>query len=110
MTGLARIVTGKEKAQLSGPVGIVRDTAAAARSGAPMYLKWLGVLSAYLGAFNLLPIPALDGGRLLFLLFEATSRRRADAKVEAVVHAIGLLMFVTLIAFVTLRNDLGLGR
>jgi regulator of sigma E protease len=48
-----------------------------------------------------LPFPALDGGRLLFLGFEAASRRRADAKIEAKVHAIGLLMFLTLIAVVT---------
>jgi regulator of sigma E protease len=99
--GLARMIAGKEKPELSGPVGIVKETASAAKSGAHVYLKLLGALSAYLGGFNLLPLPALDGGRLLFLLFEAASRRRADAKVEAKVHAIGLLMFLTLIAFVT---------
>ncbi|MCL2724557.1 MAG: M50 family metallopeptidase [Polyangiaceae bacterium] len=99
--GLARIAAGREKPELVGPVGIVRDTAAAAKDGAHTYFKFLGALSAYLGAFNLLPFPALDGGRLLFLGFEAASRRRADAKVEAKVHAIGLLMFLTLIAFVT---------
>jgi regulator of sigma E protease len=99
--GLARMLAGKEKPELSGPVGIVKETASAAKSGAHVYLKLLGALSAYLGGFNLLPLPALDGGRLLFLLFEAASRRRADAKVEAKVHAIGLLMFLTLIAFVT---------
>lgn len=99
--GLARMVAGKEKPEVSGPVGIVKETASAAKSGAHVYLKLLGALSAYLGGFNLLPVPALDGGRLLFLLFEAASRRRADAKIEAKVHAIGLLMFLTLIAFVT---------
>jgi regulator of sigma E protease len=99
--GLARMLAGKEKPELSGPVGIVKETASAAKSGAHVYLKLLGALSAYLGGFNLLPLPALDGGRLLFLLFEAASRRRADAKVEAKVHAIGLLMFLTLIAVVT---------
>ncbi len=99
--GLARMVTFKDKPELSGPVGIVKETASAAKSGAHVYLKLLGALSAYLGGFNLLPLPALDGGRLLFLLFEAASRRRADAKVEAKVHAVGLLMFLTLIAFVT---------
>jgi regulator of sigma E protease len=99
--GLARMIAGQEKPELSGPVGIVKETASAAKSGAHVYLKLLGALSAYLGGFNLLPLPALDGGRLLFLLFEAASRRRADAKVEAKVHAIGLLMFLTLIAFVT---------
>lgn len=99
--GLARMIAGKEKPELSGPVGIVKEVGSAAKTGAHQYLKLLGALSAYLGGFNLLPLPALDGGRLLFLLFEAASRRRADAKVEAKVHAIGLLMFLTLIAFVT---------
>lgn len=99
--GVARMIAGKEKPELSGPVGIVKETADAAKTGAHQYLKLLGALSAYLGGFNLLPVPALDGGRLLFLLFEAASRRRADAKIEAKVHAIGLLMFLTLIAFVT---------
>lgn len=99
--GLARMLSFKEKPELSGPVGIGKEMAAAAKDGAHTYLKLLGALSAYLGGFNLLPFPALDGGRLLFLLFEAASRRRADAKVEAKVHAIGLLMFLTLIAFVT---------
>jgi regulator of sigma E protease len=99
--GLARMVAGKEKPQLSGPVGIVGEVSKAAREGPHKYLHLLGLLSAYLGGFNLLPFPALDGGRLLFLGFEAASRRKADAKIEAKVHAIGLLMFLTLIAFVT---------
>jgi regulator of sigma E protease len=99
--GLGRMIAGREKPELSGPVGIVRDVGAAARDGAHTYLKFLGALSAYLGGFNLLPFPALDGGRLLFLGFEAASRRRADAKIEAKVHAVGLMMFLALIAFVT---------
>lgn len=99
--GLARMLSLKEKPELSGPVGIGKEMAAAAQDGAHTYLKLLGALSAYLGGFNLLPFPALDGGRLIFLFFEAASRRRADAKLEAKVHAIGLLMFLTLIAFVT---------
>jgi len=99
--GLLRTILGKEKPELSGPVGIVKQTSAAVRSGAANTLKFLGMLSAYLGGFNLLPFPALDGGRLLFLGFEAASRRRPDAKVEARVHAVGLLMMLTLIAFVT---------
>ena len=101
VAGLARMITLKEKPELSGPVGIVKVVAAAAKEGPHTYLKMLGLLSAYLGGFNLLPFPALDGGRLLFLGFEAASRRKADAKIEAKVHAIGLLMFLTLIAFVT---------
>ena len=99
--GLGRVLTFKEKPELSGPVGIVKETAGAVRSGAGDAFKLLGAISAYLGGFNLLPFPALDGGRLIFLGYEAAARRKADAKTEAKVHAIGLLMFLTLIAFVT---------
>jgi regulator of sigma E protease len=101
------VIAGKEKLEVTGPVGIVKETAKQARTGPGMLLRFLGALSAYLGAFNLLPIPALDGGRLLFLGAEAVSRRRPDAKLEAHVHAIGLLMLITLIAFVTLFHDVG---
>ncbi len=99
--GLARVITLKDKPQLAGPVGIVKEVGSAAKDGVHSYLMFLGALSAYLGGFNLLPVPALDGGRLLFLGFEATSRRKADAKIEAKIHAVGLLMFLTLIAVVT---------
>ncbi len=98
---IGRVLTGKEKLQVNGPVGIVKETARQARTGPGVLLQFLGMLSAYLGAFNLLPFPALDGGRLLFLGAEAVSRRKPDAKLEARVHAVGLLMLLTLIAFVT---------
>jgi regulator of sigma E protease len=98
---IGRVLAGKEKLQVNGPVGIVKEAAKQAQGGAGVLLPFLGMLSAYLGAFNLLPFPALDGGRLLFLGAEAISRRKPDAKLEARVHAIGLLMLLTLIAFVT---------
>jgi regulator of sigma E protease len=99
--GLGRMVTGKEKPELSGPVGITREMAKAVRSGAGPAFELLGALSAYLGGFNLLPVPALDGGRLIFLLFEAVARRKPDAKMEARVHALGLMMMLGLILVVT---------
>jgi regulator of sigma E protease len=104
VVGIARWISGKEKAEVSGPVGIVKETARVARIGPGELLQFLGALSAYLGAFNLLPFPALDGGRLLFLGIEATSRRRPDAKIEARVHAVGLLMLLALIAVVTVTE------
>src|SRR5207244_554907 len=76
VVGLGRIVTGKEKASLTGPVGIGREIGKAAHRGLDDYLYILGMLSAYLGGFNLLPIPALDGGRLMFLVYEGVARRR----------------------------------
>jgi regulator of sigma E protease len=104
--GLIHWITGKEKVQAAGPVGMAKMAAAAAKSGAGDLFKFLGVLSAYLGGFNLLPVPALDGGRLLFLGFEAASRRKPDAKVEAQVHAVGLLMLLCVIGFVTYYFDI----
>lgn len=99
--GLGRIITGKEKPQLSGPVGMVKETKKVVQRGLGRTLQFIGALSAYLGAFNLLPFPALDGGRLMFLGIELASRRKPDAKLEAKVHAIGLLMLLTLITLVT---------
>jgi regulator of sigma E protease len=104
---IGRVIARKEPLELSGPPRILQETAKQARRGPGVLLRFLGMLSAYLGAFNLLPIPALDGGRLLFLGAEAVSRRRPDAKIEAHVHAIGLLMLLTLIGFVTLSELFG---
>ena len=58
-------------------------------------------MSAYLGGFNLLPFPALDGARLGFLSYEAVTRRKPDAKVEAQVHFVGLLMLLALLFVVS---------
>jgi regulator of sigma E protease len=107
VVGLGRMITGREKPEVSGPVGIVRETSRAAEQGAAEYLFLLGLLSAYLGGFNLLPFPALDGGRLMFLSYEAVTRRRPNAKIEAHVHAVGLLMLLALIAVVSVFDIRG---
>jgi regulator of sigma E protease len=99
--GLVRTLTGKEKAEFSGPVGIAKEVAGAVRSGVGDALKTLAILSAYLGWFNLLPFPSLDGGRLIFLGYEALSRRKPDAKMEARIHAFGLMIMLALVAFVS---------
>lgn len=107
VVGLARIVTGQEKPQLTGPVGIVKETSKAAEQGWAPYVYLLGLLSAYLGGFNILPFPALDGGRLAFLGYEAVTRRRPNAKVEAQVHLLGLVMLLALIAVVSVFDIRG---
>ena len=102
VVGLTKLVTGQEKPEdLMGPVGIVEQSGKAAEAGWDEYFRWLGILSAYFGAFNLVPFPALDGGRLLFLGYEAVTRRRPDARVEARIHMIGLLMLLALITVVS---------
>ncbi len=107
VVGLGRIITGKEKPEVTGPVGIVKETSKAAERGVADYLYLLGLLSAYLGGFNLLPFPALDGGRLMFLGYEAVTRRRPNARVEAHVHAVGLLMLLALIAVISVFDIRG---
>lgn len=107
VVGLGRIATGKEKASLTGPVGISKEIGKAAHRGLDDYLYVLGLLSAYLGGFNLLPIPALDGGRLTFLLYEGVARRKPNARVEAHIHAIGLLMFLALMVVVSVFDIRG---
>lgn len=104
MIGLGRIIIGKEKADLKGPVGIVKETSKAAQAGWLPLLSFLGVLSAYLGGFNALPFPALDGGRLAFLGYEAITRRKPNTRVEFMVHAFGFVMLLTLIAVVTFSD------
>jgi regulator of sigma E protease len=104
VVNLARIVTFQLKPDLMGPPGIVKVVGKAAERGWGQYLELLGVLSAYLGGFNLVPFPALDGGRLVFLGYEATTRRRPDAKVEANVHFVGLVMLLLLITVVSVRD------
>ena len=107
VTSLPEIISGKKSADIRGPYGIAEMAAKAADRGWADLLHLLGALSAYLGAFNLLPLPALDGGRLMFLGYEAVTRHRPNARIEAQVHAIGLLMFLALIAVVTVFDIRG---
>jgi len=100
------MIRGKVEAKLGGPVKIVQTSARAAKRGWADWLELLGFLSAYLGAFNLIPFPALDGGRLVFLGYELATRRRPDAKMEAQIHVVGLLMLLGLMFYVTIFNDL----
>jgi regulator of sigma E protease len=99
---LGRMFTGRVKMDdLAGPVGIVKIGAQTVDLGIEDFLGFMAKLSAYLGGFNLLPFPALDGGRLGFLAYEAVARRKPNARVEAHVHALGLLMFLALMFVVS---------
>lgn len=97
---------------ISGPVGIVNaigDTYEASREDGAFYV-WLNMLymsillSANLGVMNLLPLPALDGGRLVFLLLEAIRGKRVDPEKEGMVHFVGLMLLMALMVFV-MFND-----
>jgi regulator of sigma E protease len=65
------------------------------------FINLLAILSLNIGVFNLLPLPALDGGRILFLLVSAIIRRPIPAKWEGIIHAVGLIFFLGFAVFVT---------
>jgi len=104
MTGLRDIFTGKEEADLGGPVRIVSEFKAAFARGLPEGIKLLMMLSVYLGLFNLFPLPALDGGRLVFLTYEMVTRRRANPKIETMVHMGGIMVLMIVMILVTLND------
>jgi regulator of sigma E protease len=106
LKSLAMLFTGAVGVQdLSGPVGIFKMTGEFAQQGLAVLIKWAAVLSINLGLFNLLPLPALDGGRLAFLLVEALRGRPVDPHKEGMVHFLGFAFLMLLILVVT-WNDL----
>jgi regulator of sigma E protease len=104
LVGLYDMVTGKEKAELSGPIGITREIARAANRSVWDYFGIIAMLSVYLGLFNLLPLPALDGGRALFLGLEALIRRRINPRIEATVHTVGLVVLLGVLLLVSFKD------
>jgi regulator of sigma E protease len=104
--GLGQMVTGRQRAELRGPLGIAQEMARSARAGAAPFVTIVWFISIALALFNLLPLPALDGGRLVFLVYEIVTRRRVDQRVEHVVHLAGFVALFGLLVAVTLFGDL----
>jgi regulator of sigma E protease len=102
--GLYEIIRGHEEADPGGPKRIVEEFSRAWRLGWGTGIELLMYLSVYLGLFNLFPLPALDGGRLMFLTYELVTRRRANPKIEAMVHMGGIMVLGVVMILVTLRD------
>ena len=94
--------------QLSGPVGTTQAIGQASSYGLGSLLMIVGFITVNLGVFNLLPFPALDGGRLLFLVVEMIRRRPVPARYEGYVHAAGFLLLMALMVTVTYQDILRL--
>jgi regulator of sigma E protease len=109
LDGFRKMVTGQFKLDdLGGPVRIVQVTGEFAESGTPSYTYWAALFSLYLGLFNLLPFPALDGSRLVFLGLEAVRGKPVDPNRESMVHFIGFAMLMLLMIAVTYNDILRL--
>ena len=87
--------------QLSGPVGVASVMATTASYSISAFLQLVAFISINLGVMNLLPLPALDGGRLVFLIIEGIRRKPVPAKYEGYIHAAGLMLLLALMVYVT---------
>jgi regulator of sigma E protease len=102
---IGNLVSGKSiGAEFAGPVGIATITGQAARLGFVYLLQFTALLSLNLAVINILPFPALDGGRILFLLIEKAKGKPVRRDVEAILHNIGFLLLIALVIFVTYKD------
>ncbi len=94
----------KVQVELSGPVGIVVLTNQMKEMGWPYLIQFAGAISVNLAFINFLPFPALDGGRILFLILEKLKGRPISPKIEKTAHAIGLYFLLFLMIVITFKD------
>ncbi len=104
LAGFYHIITGEESADAGGPKRMVEEFGKAFSVSFVDGVMLVMALSVYLGLFNLLPLPALDGGRLAFLAYEMITRRRANPKIEATVHMGGIMVLGVVLILVSLHD------
>ncbi|MDT4003981.1 site-2 protease family protein, partial [Staphylococcus aureus] len=103
---LASIFTGGFSFDmLNGPVGIYHNVDSVVKAGIISLIGYTALLSVNLGIMNLIPIPALDGGRILFVIYEAIFRKPVNKKAETTIIAIGAIFMVVIMILVT-WNDI----
>ncbi len=103
--GIADALTRRTTEDIADPITMVRFLGKEVDRGWMDFIKLLVILSIALGAFNLLPFPALDGGRLFFLAYESITRQRPNPKFEAITHLVGIVLLLSLVGWVTIRNN-----
>ena len=89
---------------VSGPVGMAGAVGEATKSGFSSVLYLFTLITMNLGVFNLLPIPALDGGRLVFLIIEGITRKPIKKEVEQTINTVGLMILMALMLFITVKD------
>src|SRR3990167_6468270 len=87
---------GTKPQGVAGPVGVAQLTGQAVSYGVNSTLWFAALLSINLAVLNILPIPALDGGRLFFIIIEAITRKKINAKYENATHMVGLVVLLSL--------------
>ena len=104
LDALARLITGDPEVSASGPIGIVGQLKESAKRSAPDFVWLLAVLSVTLGLMNLLPLPSLDGIKVLVLAVEGIARRDVNPLLQLWVNALGLLVLLVLMAVLSVGD------
>ena len=104
LRGLWSMITGQSKGKVGGPVAIAKAIKGSADRGAVDLIMFSALISTVLGMFNLLPLPALDGGRLIFLFYELIARRPPNKMLEEKIHMGGMIALLGLLAWATVND------
>jgi len=104
ITILVNMATGRIPAEGAGPIGMIIMVGQVAQTGLLNLLTFAAVISIQLGIFNLLPIPALDGSRLVFLALEAIRGKPVDPEKESFVHFVGFIILMAFMVLVTFKD------
>ncbi len=103
--GIVGMIIGTTPVELTGPVGIAQITGEAAKAGISPLLEFAAFLSINLAIINIFPLPALDGGRVAFVLLEWVRRgKRVSPKTEGLVHTIGFILLMAFILVITYQD------
>ncbi len=99
------LITGRYGiSTVSGPVGVTVTVANVARENLKSLLPIMALITINLGIFNLLPLPALDGGRLMFILYEMIARKPVPQKYESAIHTVGFIALFALMIFIAAKD------
>ena len=102
---LIDLISGKYGiSAMSGPVGVTAAIGSVAKQNLAAILPIMALITVNLGLFNLLPLPALDGGRLMFILFEMIFKKPVPQKYESVVHAVGMALLLIFMLIITFKD------
>jgi len=106
--GFGQLVAGLTKGQVSqdltGPIGIAVLTDQVRQLGAVSVLQFMALLSVSLAVLNILPLPALDGGRAMFVIITKLTGRTIQQRTEAIIHAVGFYALIALVFFITIQD------
>ncbi len=99
---IGSLLSGQRVEDVSGPIGMFQATSAIRENqGMLAVVHFFGVVSVNLAVVNILPFPALDGGRIMFVLYELITRRKPNQKVESIINSVGMVVLLGLIFLIT---------